>query len=240
MSRVVFIILSVTGVLQSEAQLNYGDEWFAMYSDTDHADELSITLEGDEVAYVDFEKKELIMTLPEFADTGIILFRGTYEVGQKAMAVFKTSLDILKKVYKNPPEAQDAPMSSIYPKDEVKVGSENTLICHVTGFYPPRVTVRWTKNNKNMTREVTLSRYHINKDETFTMFSTLKFTPQEGDMYTCTVEHSALDEPLTREWDVEVSEPSLGPSVFCGVGLTLGLLGVATGTFYLIKGNQCN
>src|SRR4029434_2415358 len=38
--------------------------------------------------------------------------------------------------------------------------------------------------------------------------------------------------------DVEVPESSLGPSVFCGVGLTLGLLGVATGTFFFVKGKE--
>jgi len=40
--------------------------------------------------------------------------------------------------------------------------------------------------------------------------------------------------------DVEVALPGVGPAVFCGVGLTLGLLGVATGTFFLVKGNNCN
>jgi len=40
--------------------------------------------------------------------------------------------------------------------------------------------------------------------------------------------------------EVDVALPSVGPDVFCGVGLTLGLLGVAVGTFFLIKGNNCN
>ncbi|KAK6326918.1 hypothetical protein J4Q44_G00025630 [Coregonus suidteri] len=65
----------------------------------------------------------------------------------------------------------------------------------------------------------------------------------EGDVYACTVEHTALKDPKTRFWEPEVSEmsgSSAGPAVFCGVGLTLGLLGVATGTFLIIKGNQCN
>ena len=38
----------------------------------------------------------------------------------------------------------------------------------------------------------------------------------------------------------EVSGSSAGPAVFCGVGLTLGLLGVATGTFLYVKGQQFN
>lgn len=39
--------------------------------------------------------------------------------------------------------------------------------------------------------------------------------------------------------EVEVEQPSVGPAVFCGFGLTIGLLGVAVGTFFLIKGNEC-
>lgn len=38
---------------------------------------------------------------------------------------------------------------------------------------------------------------------------------------------------------VEVKQPGVGPAVFCGLGLTFGLLGVAAGTFFLIKGNEC-
>ena len=88
----------------------------------------------------------------------------------------------------------------MYVHDEVRLGSENTLICYVTGFYPPRLTVKWTRNNNNVTQGVSSSQIHINNDGTFNQFSTLKFTPQEGDMYTCTVEHSALEGPMTRYW----------------------------------------
>jgi len=37
--------------------------------------------------------------------------------------------------------------------------------------------------------------------------------------------------------DVDVALPSVGPAVLCGVGLTLGLLGVAVGTLFFIKGH---
>lgn len=38
--------------------------------------------------------------------------------------------------------------------------------------------------------------------------------------------------------EVDIHEISIGPAVFCGVGLSLGLLGVAAGTFFFVKGNQ--
>lgn len=91
-------------------------------------------------------------------------------------------------------------MSVLYAHDEVHLGSENTLICYITGFYPPQLMVRWTRNNKGMTRGLNSSQLHINSDGSFYQFFTLKFIPQEGDVYTCTVEHQALDKPLTRFW----------------------------------------
>ncbi|KPP59065.1 hypothetical protein Z043_123051, partial [Scleropages formosus] len=64
---------------------------------------------------------------------------------------------------------------------------------------------------------------------------------KEGDVYSCTVEHKGFPEPETRFWDVEIQDTSdIGKTVFCGVGLTLGFLGVGVGTFFLIKGNNCN
>ncbi|XP_030644478.1 HLA class II histocompatibility antigen, DP alpha 1 chain [Chanos chanos] len=139
-------------------------------------------------------------------------------------------------------KAEEPPVSSIYPRDYVTHGVGNTLICHVTGFYPPALTVEWTKNNKKVTEGMALSQFRPNRDGSYNVFSTLSFTPEQGDIYTCTVRHQGLQQPLTREWDAdsEVTVPSIGPSVFCGVGLTVGLLGVAVGTFFLVKGNNCN
>ncbi|KAK7146338.1 hypothetical protein R3I93_013930 [Phoxinus phoxinus] len=135
----------------------------------------------------------------------------------------------------------DAPETSIYPEDDVQLGFINTLICHVTGFYPPSISISWTKNNVNVTEGMSLSQYHPRNDGTYNIFSTLKFTPGEGDIYSCTVNHRALQgQPQTKTWDVDVALPGVGPAVFCGVGLTLGLLGVAVGTFFLVKGNNCN
>ncbi|KAK7146343.1 hypothetical protein R3I93_013934 [Phoxinus phoxinus] len=132
----------------------------------------------------------------------------------------------------------DAPQTSIYPKDDVQLGVQNTIICHVTGFYPPSVNISWTKNNVNVSEGMRLSQYRPRTDDTFNIFSTLKFTPAEGDFYSCTVNHKALQgQPQTKTWDVDVALPSVGPAVLCGVGLTLGLLGVAVGTFFFIKGH---
>ncbi|MGL6082965.1 MAG: hypothetical protein ACRC4N_11055, partial [Gammaproteobacteria bacterium] len=78
------------------------------------------------------------------------------------------------------------------------MGSENMLICHFTRFFPPPVRVLWTKNGADVTGKSTLSQFYPNDDNTFNQFSHLPFTPREGDIYTCTVEHEALDTPDTK------------------------------------------
>ncbi|XP_062398237.1 H-2 class II histocompatibility antigen, A-R alpha chain-like isoform X2 [Sardina pilchardus] len=233
----VFLVL--IGIIYTEAKNVHEDAALTGCTDTDGEDMYG--LDGEEKAHADWKAGKYVMTLPEFADP-FEYVEGTYEAALANQQVCKTNLETVTKAYKNPAVAQAPPMSSIYPRDDVMVGSENTLICLVTGFYPPQLNVTWTKNNHIVTKGVSTSQLRVNVNEgTFSQFYMLQFTPQPGDMYTCTVEHSALERPMTREFDVEeVPEPSLGPSVFCGVGLTLGLLGVATGTFFLVKGNQCN
>ncbi|KAG7491161.1 hypothetical protein MATL_G00000020 [Megalops atlanticus] len=198
-----------------------------------------IELDGGEIFYVDFIKKQVVSALPKFADP--ISWPGRYEAVLCFLAVCKNDLDVFTKAEESPTEAQDAPQSTVYPRDDVELGKENTLICFVNNFYPPPVKVKWTKNDREVKEGVTLSRYYPNDDGTFNQFSTLSFTPEEGDIYTCTVEHKALTEPQTKIWETEVSpQAGVGATAFCGVGLTVGLLGVATGTFFLIKGNNCN
>uniref|UniRef100_A0A3B1JVY5 Ig-like domain-containing protein n=1 Tax=Astyanax mexicanus TaxID=7994 RepID=A0A3B1JVY5_ASTMX len=196
-------------------------------------------LDGEEKWHADFRLKKGVMTLPQFADPGYYP-EGAYETAVSEIEVCKSNLGTMLKAYKNPAEPKDAPQSAIYSKNRVELGSKNTLICYISGFYPARIGVSWTRNNVNVTSEASLSRYYITDDGTFNLVSALSFTPEEGDIYTCTVEHVALDRPQTKTWEVQVELPGVGASVFCGVGLAVGLLGVAVGTFFLVKGNNCN
>ncbi len=88
----------------------------------------------------------------------------------------------------------------IYPRDDVELGQENTLICHVTGFYPAPVNVTWTKNGQKVTEGTSINVPYPNKDNSYNQISRLEFIPQQGDIYSCSVEHLALEEPETRTW----------------------------------------
>ncbi|XP_041708084.2 H-2 class II histocompatibility antigen, A-U alpha chain [Coregonus clupeaformis] len=238
------IILILTGTVFTSAQLQH--ELMATYGCFDSGDlEVVVVMDGDEIGYANFKEGKGVWTVPNVPPSPAITNHSStfYKYAILSQMWCKQRMGWGERAVPSIPQVKDAPESTIYPRDEEELGVENTLICFLNYFYPPPVKVNWTKNSLEVTEGAYLSRYYPNKDGTFHQFSTLSFTPQEGDVYACTVEHTALKDPKTRFWEPEVSEvsgSSAGPAVFCGVGLTLGLLGVATGTFLIIKGNQCN
>ncbi|KAF7641944.1 hypothetical protein LDENG_00267930 [Lucifuga dentata] len=198
------------------------------------------SLDGEEVWYADFKLGKGIEPQPDFVDH-VSYVEGAYDQAVANQGICKRNLDTQRQALKNETLQLDPPSSPVvYSRDDVELGVMNQLICHVTGFYPAPVTIHWTKNEQNMTEGIRLNVPFPNKDGTFQQFSSLSFVPEQGDIYSCNVEHAALQEPSNRLWEVEVTQPGLGPSIFCGVGLTVGLVGVATGTFFLIKGNECS
>ncbi|KAM4714223.1 HLA class II histocompatibility antigen, DR alpha chain-like isoform 2-T2 [Anableps anableps] len=200
------------------------------------------SLDGEEMWVADFKKKEGVEPQPPFIGH-ISYVEGTYQQAEANQQICRTNLEIDRKAMKDVPLEKDPPSSLvIYSRDDVELGEKNTLICHVSGFYPAPVNVSWTKNGQKVTAGTSINVPFPSRDSTFTQISRLAFTPQLGDIYSCSVEHPALKEPLTRIWDVELDnpQPGPGPAIFCGVGLTIGLLGVAAGTFFLIKGNECS
>ncbi|KAM8734289.1 H-2 class II histocompatibility antigen, A-U alpha chain-like [Acanthopagrus schlegelii] len=203
--------------------------------------EVQFELDTEEVFYVDFKREEVVYTMPKFVvedPSQIFEIHHLYRNAARAKGLCPLAVVFIKAEEKNPPEERDAPESILYPADGLQLGVENTLICFVNHFYPPDIRVSWTKNGHPVSEGLSLSRYFLNKDQTFHQFSTLTFTPREEDVYSCTVEHLALARPLTRMWEPEFTHPSPVPDIFCGVGLTLGLLGVAAGTVLLVKGHH--
>nr|AYN72139.1 MHC class II antigen alpha chain [Oreochromis niloticus] len=198
-------------------------------------------LDGEELAYADFNKQKEIYPQPPFIDP--MNCPGCYDTAVADQQTCRENMKRCGKGMKDYPPEQDAPSAvMIYTRDEVEFGVQNTLICHVAGFYPAPVNVSWTKNGQKVTGS-SINTPYLNKDGSFRQTSRLDFTPQLGDVYSCAVQHLALAEPLAKIYEVDSSahsDPGIGPSVFCGVGLTLGLVGVAVGTFFLIKGNECS
>ena len=59
--------------------------------------------------------------------------------------------------------------------------------------------VSWSRNGK-VVSGASLSRYFPDEDGTFHQLSSLDFIPYEGDEYSCSVTHPALDRPTVRFW----------------------------------------
>uniref|UniRef100_A0A8C9XYN9 HLA class II histocompatibility antigen, DR alpha chain-like n=1 Tax=Sander lucioperca TaxID=283035 RepID=A0A8C9XYN9_SANLU len=228
----MMMILVLSGLLCVSADVLHEDIYINGCSDSDG--ESMYALDGEEKWVADHINKRGVEPQPSFVDH-IRYPRGFYEqavTGYPAMSLSpKPYNDFYEQFY---------PQCVIYTTKSVQRGKKNTLICYVTGFYPAPVNFYWTKNGENVTQGTSTNVPYPNKDGSFNQFSRLEFIPQLGDIYSCTVKHLALDQPLTRIWDVEKTQPGIGPAVFCGLGLTVGLLGVATGTFFLIKGNKCS
>ncbi|XP_054638727.1 H-2 class II histocompatibility antigen, A-U alpha chain-like isoform X1 [Dunckerocampus dactyliophorus] len=191
-------------------------------------------LDGNELGYVNYNAEKIVYTIPTFFAVNISELLHdvhVYEDASKSKENCWRALNALEQWEKYQLEVEDPPESILYLAEELHLGEDNTLICLVDQFFPPNIQVHWTKNGGVVSEGVSLGRYHQNDDYTFHQLSTLRFTPQEGDIYGCTVYHSALDEPKTRFLEIEFSHPGVFPDVLCGVGLTVALIGVSAGTF---------
>ncbi|XP_054903650.1 H-2 class II histocompatibility antigen, A-U alpha chain-like [Poeciliopsis prolifica] len=207
------------------------------YGNTD----IQAEFDGDQILYIDFQKKEIVFTVPAVIVPDPEKLLGGFHILKDAIdnkKLCQVAAELLEYEMKHFTEEKDPPDSKIFPSKEVEPGVENSLFCFVNNFYPPSINVSWTKNGVPVMRGVSLSDYSPNNDQTFRQFSTLTFTPSEGDIYSCTVEHAALETPKTRIWEVKFhsADPSLGPVIYCGVGLGLGIMGITVGVFFIVKG----
>lgn len=235
-AALMLIQLSLTALSQIDHEITYVVACFK-----DGPTEVQYEFDSEEMIYADFDNSTLVYTFPSFftfdptkvIDTEHLLKNANK--GKKACSALMTYV-VGEEQY--PPENKEPPESILYSAEEVKFGVENTLVCFVNHFFPPSINVSWTKNNQPVSEGVSLSRYYPNSDQTFHQFSTLTFTPNKGDIYTCTVEHVALESPKTRFWEPDVSDEShsVGWDIYCALGLGFGLLGVAVGTFLIVKG----
>uniref|UniRef100_A0A1A8EVD6 Ig-like domain-containing protein n=1 Tax=Nothobranchius korthausae TaxID=1143690 RepID=A0A1A8EVD6_9TELE len=235
------LLLFLCCVLRVSAEVLHTDLAILGCSDSDG--EKMFTLDDEEKWYADFKKGEGVYPQAPFIDPPIRYEEGVYAQAVGDQQTCKKNLNLTLNALKGIVLERDPPSSlMIYPRDDVEPGQENALLCETSGFFPAPVNVSWTKNGRKVTEGTSINVPYPNKDGSFTQISRLVFIPKLGDIYSCTVEHVAQEEPLTRTWDVQVDDPQpgIGPAVFCGVGLTIGLFGVAIGTFFLIKGNECS
>ncbi|XP_043938090.1 uncharacterized protein LOC122810576 [Protopterus annectens] len=155
--------------------------------------------DGDEMFYVDLDSKEVVYKLPEFEK--VFSFEAQYGLQELAVCFF--NLDIYIKRSRGISGPKVPPEVKIYPSRPVEVGKPSTLICHAGGFFPTVLNVSWSKNGSPLEEGITTTDFYPEKIFAFQRFSYLNFIPDEGDIYSCTVEHPALDRPTTVFWQAE-------------------------------------
>ncbi|XP_026162496.1 H-2 class II histocompatibility antigen, A-Q alpha chain-like [Mastacembelus armatus] len=197
---------------------------------------VDVLVDGDVAAYADFNKEEVVWMMPHQPKSVKDFLNKSYEIAKAALGHCHSVLGIAKRADPGAPMRQDAPGTFIYTRYEEEEGVLNTLFCLANHFYPPTINFTWLRNEVPVTEGVLNLRYRHNNDGTFHRISTLTFTPTEGDVYTCTVEHQALSQPLTKSWELRQRKSSVSPAVvfFC-VSIVLCLMGIGAGAFFATK-----
>ncbi|XP_061469693.1 DLA class II histocompatibility antigen, DR-1 beta chain-like [Rhineura floridana] len=124
------------------------------------------------------------------------------------------------------------PKVKITPTEDDSTSHNTLLICTVAGSFPPKIEIKWFRNGKEETRVWTTD-ITRNGDWTFQIQVMLEVQPECGDVYTCQVDHTSFEGPITMQW-VPQSDSAKSKMWMGIVGIVLGLVFVATGlTLYL-------
>ncbi|XP_034719107.1 beta-2-microglobulin-like [Etheostoma cragini] len=94
-----------------------------------------------------------------------------------------------------------SPTVQVYSREPGHFDKVNTLICHVSGFHPPEITIELLKNEQAMpgAKQTDLAfdeswHYHLTKH--------VPFTPKQGDKFACRVTH--MGKSTTHVWESDM------------------------------------
>ncbi|XP_008277005.1 beta-2-microglobulin [Stegastes partitus] len=90
------------------------------------------------------------------------------------------------------------PKVQVYSRNPGQFGNENTLICHVSNFHPPDITIELLKNGAELP-DATQTDLAFKHDWHFHLTKSAPFTPAEGTKYTCRVTHGGVSKDY--EWE---------------------------------------
>ncbi|XP_056280801.1 beta-2-microglobulin-like [Pseudoliparis swirei] len=90
------------------------------------------------------------------------------------------------------------PKVQVYSRQAGEFGKENTLICHVSGFHPPDISIELMKDGEELP-EAQQTDLAFDRDWSFHLIKNVVFTPRREDKYSCQVTHGAAAKDYA--WD---------------------------------------
>ncbi|XP_056102845.1 beta-2-microglobulin, like [Rhinichthys klamathensis goyatoka] len=94
------------------------------------------------------------------------------------------------------------PKVQVYSRNPGEYGKANVLICYVSGFHPPDITIKLLKNGVEIpdSKQTDLAfeegwKFHLTRH--------VDFNPQSGESYTCSVSHMGKD-PKLFTWEPDM------------------------------------
>ncbi|XP_019721650.1 beta-2-microglobulin [Hippocampus comes] len=106
---------------------------------------------------------------------------------------------VLAAVYWKVDSKFQSPMVQVYSHQPGRFGAPNTLICHVSQFHPPDVTIQLLKNGVEIPGAIETD-LSFGKNWHFHLTKYAPFTPARDDKYICRVTHSS-DPSKSIDWD---------------------------------------
>ncbi|XP_031144065.1 beta-2-microglobulin-like [Sander lucioperca] len=96
---------------------------------------------------------------------------------------------------------ESPPKVQVYSRGPGHFDKDNTLICHVSGFHPPEITIELLKNEQELpgAKQTDLAfeenwHYHLTKHA--------PFTPRQADKFACRVTH--MGRTTTYSWESDM------------------------------------
>ncbi|KAI1905420.1 hypothetical protein AGOR_G00016000 [Albula goreensis] len=94
-----------------------------------------------------------------------------------------------------------SPKVEVYSRNPGKYGVPNTLICHVSGFHPPDISITLLQDGVEIP-DPKQSDLAFEQSWQFHLTKTVPFTPVDGKSYTCKVRHMQTVKTYTWEPDM--------------------------------------
>ncbi|XP_074092714.1 H-2 class II histocompatibility antigen, A-R alpha chain-like [Macrotis lagotis] len=227
------VLLSPPGACESIEADHIGIYGTTLYQDYGPSGQYTQEFDGDELFYVDLQKKETVWRLEEFSHFSSFDPQG----GLTNIATAKHNLDILMKRSNRTRALSVPPEVTVFSESPVEVDQPNVLICLVDNIFPPVVNITWLRNGQLVTTGVSETDFYTRPDNRFRKFYYLTFLPNTEDIYDCKVEHWGLEQPILKHWEPQVPSPlpETTETVVCALGLAVGLVGIIVGTILIIR-----